>query len=802
MTKTIQIQLLSYKETDKDKEERWQGINFVFYSPEENKWYNNNNQNYQINFQVNNILNFGTNDNDVTDTDIDIKSIIIHCETQEISMSIMHRYNICYDIITSLHHSNSNSNHEKGNHCNNSQSYLWVWVWLEFAYQKKLDWQRNYNSRPKEIASSMNRLVNELTVRYINDHINERYSNQIFHSHNFIIKRILSQIGKGEEDGSSIRTILLNLFHKSDIKLTKDRFYSQWYQKLQNNNSYEDVVICQAVVNYLQSGKIDDYWNTLHKGGITNSRLASYERPITSEPRYKPQYLNDLKQILFLLKSIYSLHDISFLYENVKKAFGSIQIIEEIIHSSFKPNLIFPLVEQLGKIVHCRTIISRLIKNNIYSLNKVRDLIYLDNSIEPFFMQLLSHYNYDMNVYDHIEKITLLIDLISCSFPKYSTLLYATNAWMIVTSKIRKSNYTTLSQMLLLRLYKTCTILSRLLSEISSAFINDIAKKAFIINNCTINCDYFLDYSTKLLNQSVFYHLSFSINQLESYIRKQMNIKDWVILNRRSYSKGRLKLIDNLKDVRWQNNAEEIIIITKSIEGIEEIPSCCSGIILCNITNDHYPHPYSNIILNAKKKNVLLCICFQNEHIEDILKYEEQKVELRIILNNPKCSLIRQPSKRIANSKFNNSVIKAEIDTSFVLSKETCNNHRNSLVTGTNDVNLIKNVDSYSLMYYYLSLKSNHIVKQLLFYRCNLLAHSSSSSCTQSDIILNKCKVLIKEIDIPFDDSRTQNIIKKLIDFGMNDNDIAESMNFIKNNWADSISLKILKSLTERKRNR
>jgi hypothetical protein len=61
----------------------------------------------------------------------------------------------------------------------------------------------------------------------------------------------------------------------------------EWHQKLHNNTSPDDVVICEALLAYLHSGlDISAYWDTLHAQGITRERLASFDRAIRSEPHF------------------------------------------------------------------------------------------------------------------------------------------------------------------------------------------------------------------------------------------------------------------------------------------------------------------------------------------------------------------------------------------------------------------------------------------------------------------------------------------------------------------------------------
>ena len=42
----------------------------------------------------------------------------------------------------------------------------------------------------------------------------------------------------------------------------------EWHQKLHNNTTPDDVIICQALINYLRSNcDMGVYWETLNKEG-------------------------------------------------------------------------------------------------------------------------------------------------------------------------------------------------------------------------------------------------------------------------------------------------------------------------------------------------------------------------------------------------------------------------------------------------------------------------------------------------------------------------------------------------------
>lgn len=63
----------------------------------------------------------------------------------------------------------------------------------------------------------------------------------------------------------------------------------------------------QALLNYVRSGfRIDTYWQTLNANGLTREKLASYDRPIVSEPHLrtdmKDGLIRDLTMYLKTLK--------------------------------------------------------------------------------------------------------------------------------------------------------------------------------------------------------------------------------------------------------------------------------------------------------------------------------------------------------------------------------------------------------------------------------------------------------------------------------------------------------------------
>ena len=54
-----------------------------------------------------------------------------------------------------------------------------------------------------------------------------------------------------------------------------------WHQKLHNNTTPDDIVICEAYIIFLENnGDNGAYWRHLTDNGITRQRLESFDRAI------------------------------------------------------------------------------------------------------------------------------------------------------------------------------------------------------------------------------------------------------------------------------------------------------------------------------------------------------------------------------------------------------------------------------------------------------------------------------------------------------------------------------------------
>ena len=114
-------------------------------------------------------------------------------------------------------------------------------VWLRLTAARLLEWNHNYNVKPREISAAQTRLTAGLT--------------QMWLSHPWtrgLVAVALSAVGRGGDGdmGQRIRDEILAIQSKNG---TKGGMMEQWHQKLHNNTSPDDVVICAALLAYIDA---------------------------------------------------------------------------------------------------------------------------------------------------------------------------------------------------------------------------------------------------------------------------------------------------------------------------------------------------------------------------------------------------------------------------------------------------------------------------------------------------------------------------------------------------------------------
>jgi alpha-glucan,water dikinase len=595
------------------------GLNYVFYLPTKNKWYNNNNKDYSIKLKTlkSNLKRSDMHTPEFVDE-------IIKCEMEYGSWTLMHRYNKCLDLINSFDLEESN--------------LLWIYIWLRFSYLKVLDWQRSFNTKPRELAYSMSRLTSDITYKFSQILKSNKENPAFVLSSDILLRMCLSLLGKGTGDGQKIRDEILQILHKHHIKETNDHFYEQWHQKLHNNTTPDDIVICEALLAYLKSnGDLSTYWKILNKGRVTKERLAAFERRIVSEPFYKPELIPDLEHFLQTLKAVHSSDDMVLMFESSKYAFNGSDYIK--FHEIINLKDDWDSLKQINRVTEGRSLLNKIILGTLNDTNKIRDLVFFDLSLEAYLRQLVEkiiHINLDFEHY--ISEVTAISKNIYYSY-NFREIRLCLEDWTSICENLKQniSKNTDYSGKAALKIKSVSDRMSRTLSHIVDYFNTYYEPKAKYLGN-SFHAEKFLNdiFTEETVRGSIFFTLSMILKKIEPILRKVANLGPLLVISRGKADiqgvNGYISYVKSLQEVQFKVFEKPTILLTQQVGGNEEIPANVFGLIILQAKD--YPDVLAHVSVRARNLGVPFIVLFDDITSENLLKMVDKYVNLKLIRQN------------------------------------------------------------------------------------------------------------------------------------------------------------------------
>ncbi len=219
---------------------------------------------------------------------------IIGAEKGASSWTLMHRFNLCHDLLEGVE-----ADHE---------ALALLFVWLRYSAIRQLDWQRHYNTKPRELSHAQDQLTKRLAGIWKRLPAGDAEGKRL-------VRLLLTTLGRGGE-GQRVRDEILHIMHRNNLKESSGTFVEEWHQKLHNNTTPDDVVICEAYLAFLRSdGKVSRFYETLKAKGVPRQRLQSFERPIKTDPVFhadkKEALIGEFENFLSILKSVHSGTDLA-----------------------------------------------------------------------------------------------------------------------------------------------------------------------------------------------------------------------------------------------------------------------------------------------------------------------------------------------------------------------------------------------------------------------------------------------------------------------------------------------------------
>jgi alpha-glucan,water dikinase len=524
----------------------------------------------------------------------DLAEEIIGAEKGASSWTLMHRFNLCHDLL--------------GKAQGDDEALALLFAWLRYSAIRQLDWQRRYNTKPRELSHAQDRL----TARLAN----------VWRTHapgsrgRFWARQMLTTLGRGGE-GQRVRDEILHIMHRNHLKEAAGQFIEEWHQKLHNNTTPDDTVICEAYLAFLRSGgDVDTFYRTLEEGGVTRARLQSFERPIKTDPTFyadrKDALIGEFESFLKILKSVHSGTDLD---SAVGAARGR---LDAAMHKQLDALLATPLYPHRNRGDKGGATVEKLadaVTSARESLAKVmagasddaalRDLLFLDLALEESLRAAIERQNISQARRDElVTLVRLALRNLSLSV-EAAALSVCAGHWEALLAKPRDGRDWALHAR------AVTDRAGRWVQEFTADVYRQLQPKAealgaaFGVETWTVPL-----FSEEVIRGGPAFTLSLLLRPLDRLLRQAAGLGGWQVISPARAS-GKVRPVQRLLDVQAERFAEPTVLVADEVSGEEEIPEGVTAVL----TTDS-PDLVSHVAVRARNVGVLFATCFETEEFQ------------------------------------------------------------------------------------------------------------------------------------------------------------------------------------------
>ncbi|MGD8757256.1 MAG: PEP/pyruvate-binding domain-containing protein [Deltaproteobacteria bacterium] len=506
---------------------------------------------------------------------------IIEKEMGRHSWTLMHRFNLCYDLLDRVG--------------NDRDGLALIFIWLRFSAIRQLDWQRDYNTKPRELSHAQDRLTLKLADLYASDPRGGEF-----------IRLTLTTMGRGGE-GQRVRDEVLNIMHRHHIKEVSGHFMEEWHQKLHNNTTPDDVVICKAYLTFLRSnGDLRLFYETLEKAGVTKERLEGYERPILSQPDFIPHLkealIGEFEHFLKILKDVHAGTDLETAIEAARHLFDpELASLVDFLwaHRDDGAALLTTLVQKITKARHL------LAKHMNKGQKGLRERLFLDLALEDFLrIAVERNLHRKLTADDLAVLITMVLEnlLITKEDEELSLCFRQWDGLRRIPGFGKEWS---------LEAKAVLERLGRALGAMIDDYDRVLQPKAELLGQA-IQADTWTVtlFSEEVVRGRPVFVLSALLRHMDPILRKSAHLGDWQVASP-GRGAGRIHVVAALRSIQGKRFSHPAVVVTDEIGGEEEIPEGVTAIITPDTTDI-----VSHVAIRARNARVLLATCYDSGIIE------------------------------------------------------------------------------------------------------------------------------------------------------------------------------------------
>jgi alpha-glucan,water dikinase len=529
----------------------------------------------------------------------DVAEQIVAAEQGAGSWTLMHRFNLCHDLLAAVQV--------------DEDGLALLFAWLRYSAIRQLDWQRNYNTKPRELSHAQDRLTARLGGLW-------RHHSAVSGGRLWA-RLMLTTLGRGG-DGQRVRDEILQIMHRNHIRETAGHFMEEWHQKLHNNTTPDDVVICQAYLAFLKaSGDAGTFYRTLEEGGVTRERLRSFERPIRSEPTFygdkKDALIGEFENFLRILKSVHAGTDLESAAAAARGRLdgGLQQQLDALLRLRQKQ----PAAGELAAAV---TAVREGLAGALAAAQDdaaVRDLLFLDLALEELLRgalerQQLSRLDRD-GLFDLVHRALQNLRL---STGAQEPALCASH-WAALRAVPRDGREWALHAK------SIADRAARWVQGFTSDLYGRLQPKAELLGTAfgaeawTVPL-----FSEEVIRGGPAFALSLLLRHLDPALRKAAGLGGWQVISPGRAS-GRVRVVARLLDAQGERFREPTVLVADAVAGQEEVPEGVTAVV----TSDT-PDLVSHVAVRARNAGVLFATCFDPATVDRLKGLRDRTVSLRV----------------------------------------------------------------------------------------------------------------------------------------------------------------------------
>lgn len=539
-------------------------------------------------------------ENDVSDLCKNILQGIIEREMEYGSWTLMHRYGHARHLVDSVIDTDVD---------------CWgaLYVWMRYSQIRVLDWQRRYNTQPRQLSWSQLSLVTLLANKF-------KTAPEI----RWLARLAMSCVGRGGSGdlGQRIRDdILVILRHHRDWK--HGSMMEQWHQKLHNNTSPDDVVICDALIAFWNAnGDMGAYWHVINSNGLSRERLASYEQPITAEPDHpghlKGTMLHELGRYGHLLRQVHLGTDLNSIVHRCQ-GFMDGGVRDQVNGFMFARSSGASIIDILRSVSHARKGVSnQAVFAEHLSDEQRRDLIFLDLAIESEARRLLEGtygLGHDGTLWSHLTAIRAAAAALQISESGQNTegeLSRAIHDMIAVIDRIGQQGE---SHDVGLRAAAAMTVMRNTLT----AIVDRYAQKLGALAKCLgiafeADKNIVATFIEEAVRGGPAFSLSYLLRRADPAVRRVARLGPFSVISPvANETKGPVVVFDKLRESEGAKFKRGTVVIANSCDGDEDVPEKTSFVVIGSSVD-----VLSHVSVRARNERHGLVACLDADKLVDL----------------------------------------------------------------------------------------------------------------------------------------------------------------------------------------